>query len=93
MGVIYNRERRLADRLISALNKEDGLVVGDNAPFAMTDNNVYTVPFHGERRGIPTVEMEIRQDQIGDSSGQDKWASLLAPILHDAVSAVCPGHA
>lgn len=85
VGVIYNREGRLAESLIDLFAREDGLVVGDNEPFSMSDNNVYTVPSHGEGRGIPTVELEIRQDLIDDEKGQDYWARLLGRVLKQAL--------
>ena len=84
-GVINNRENRLAESLIDLFAREDGLVVGDNEPFSMSDNNVYTVPSHGEGRGIPTVELEIRQDLIDDEKGQDYWARLLGRVLKQAL--------
>jgi predicted N-formylglutamate amidohydrolase len=44
----------------------------------------YTIPVHGERRGIPHVEIEIRQDLIADSAGQRAWADRLARLLPEA---------
>ena len=41
----------------------------------------YTVPTHGEARGLPHVEIEIRQDLIADAAGQDAWAARLARLL------------
>jgi hypothetical protein len=38
-------------------------------------------PVHGEARGIPHVEIEIRQDLIGSDAGQQQWARLLAECL------------
>ena len=45
----------------------------------------YTVPVHCEGRGLPYVEIEIRQDLIGDDRGQQSWADRLARILPRAV--------
>jgi predicted N-formylglutamate amidohydrolase len=39
------------------------------------------VPVHGERRGLPHVEIEIRQDLIGEPAGQAAWAARLARLL------------
>jgi predicted N-formylglutamate amidohydrolase len=41
----------------------------------------YGIPVHGERRGIPHVEIEIRQDLIGDRAGQQAWAERLVRLL------------
>jgi len=81
IGVLYNRDARLANILLDLLRSEGDLVVGDNAPYAITDASDYTVPFHGEGRGLPHVEIEIRQDLIGDEPGQAAWAVRLARLL------------
>ena len=41
-------------------------------------------PVHGERRAIPHVEIEIRQDLIADPAGQRAWADRLARLLPEA---------
>jgi predicted N-formylglutamate amidohydrolase len=80
-AVLYNRDARLAHPLFELLSTEDGLVVGDNEPYRVTDLTDYTVPVHGERRGLPHVEIEIRQDLIAQSAGQTEWAERLARLL------------
>ena len=85
-AVLYNRDRRLAHPLFKLLSAEDGLVVGDNEPYRVTDLTDYTVPVHGERRGLAHVEIEIRQDQIADPTGQAAWAERLARLLPAAYS-------
>ena len=83
-GVLYNRDPRFARRLIALLKREDGLVVGDNEPYSVTDASDYTIPVHGERRGLLHVEIEIRQDLIADDSGQRAWGARLARLLPQA---------
>ena len=65
-GVLYNRDPRFAHLLMALLKREDGLVVGDNEPYSVTDASDYTIPVHGERRGLLHVAIEIRQDLIAD---------------------------
>jgi len=81
VGILYNRDRRLADIMLDLLRAEGDLEVGDNAPYAITDSSDYTVPTHGEGRGLPHVEIEIRQDLIADPAGQTDWAARLARLL------------
>ena len=71
----------LAQILLDLLRAERDLSIGDNAPYAITDTSDYTVPTHGEARGLPHVEIEIRQDLIGGVAGQAAWASRLARLL------------
>ena len=85
IGVLYNRDDRLARIILDLLRAEGDLVVGDNAPYAITDTSDYTVPTHGEHRGLPHVEIEIRQDLIADEAGQVAWAARFARLLRDAV--------
>jgi predicted N-formylglutamate amidohydrolase len=69
------------------LQKEPGLVVGDQAPYLVSDTSDYTIPVHGERRRLPHVLIEIRQDLIADDSGQRDWALILGRLLPIAYSA------
>ncbi|WP_295912199.1 N-formylglutamate amidohydrolase [uncultured Xanthomonas sp.] len=80
-GVLYHRDTRFAHALLQALREEDDLLVGDNAPYAVSDSSDYAVPVHGEGRGLPHVELEIRQDLIADAAGQQAWAQRLARIF------------
>jgi predicted N-formylglutamate amidohydrolase len=80
-GVLYNREKRLAHALLRLLRNESGLVVGDNQPYSVDDHSDYGINVHGEHRGLPCVEMEIRQDLIADAAGQTVWIDLMARLL------------
>lgn len=80
-GVLYNRDTRLAQALLAALHAEGDLVVGDNQPYAISDDSDYAANVHGEARGLPYVEIEIRQDLIADAAGQQAWADRLARLL------------
>lgn len=80
MGVLYHRDRRLAERLLGLLHDE-GLRVGDNQPYFVSDHTDYGVPTYGEQRGHVHVELEIRQDLIADRGGQERFAELLTRVL------------
>lgn len=71
----------LPQLLLRHLRAEGDLVVGDNEPYAVNDLTDYTIPVHGEARGLVSTGIEIRQDLIGDQSGQRQWAERLARIL------------
>jgi predicted N-formylglutamate amidohydrolase len=83
-GVLYNRDPRFARALLQLLTREEGLACGDNQPYSLSDETDYTVPVHGERRGLPYVEIEIRQDLIAGAAEQRRWAALLARLLPQA---------
>ena len=82
VGVLYNRDRRFAGIVLDLLRAD--LVVGDNEPYSVSDESDYTIPVHGERRGLPHVELEIRQDLIADADGQKAWADRLSRLLPQA---------
>jgi predicted N-formylglutamate amidohydrolase len=81
VGVLYNRDPRFAMIMKSLFEAEGDLVVGDNEPYAVGDASDYTIPVHGERRGLAHVEFEIRQDLIAEEAGQRQWAERLARLL------------
>ena len=83
-AVLYNRDRRFAGLVLDALRGESGVVVGDNQPYFVSDETDYTIPRHGERRALPHVEIEIRQDLISEEAGQEVWAGRLCRVLQAA---------
>ena len=79
-AVMYNRDGRVALPLREALGI-GGLTVADNQPYAMTDDSDFTLPCHGEKRGLMHVGIEIRQDLVKDEAGQAEWAARVAAAL------------
>jgi len=83
-AVLYNRDRRFATLVLKNLRRETGLIVAENEPYAASDEVDYTIPHHAEARGLPYVELEIRQDLIAHDSGQTAWANRIADALQRA---------
>ena len=83
IGTLYHRDDRLPHLLRDLLRHEGDLVVGDNEPYAVSDATDYTIPVHGEQRGLMNTGIEIRQDLIADQSGQHQWAERLARLLRE----------
>jgi predicted N-formylglutamate amidohydrolase len=84
VGVLYNRDPRFAQILMELLHREEGLVLGDNEPYSVTDASDYTIPVHGEQRDLHHVALEICQDLITDEAGQRKLAALFVRLLPQA---------
>lgn len=80
LGVLYQRDARLARPLLEVM-RADGWCVGDNQPYAVSDATDYAIPVYGEQRGLPHVELEVRQDLIADADGQRAWGELMAAWL------------
>ena len=80
VGVLWDRDDRLARPLLDALAAEGDLVVGDNEPYdgALVGDTMYR---HGTQRGLAHALIEVRQDLIADAAGQTAWGRRLARIL------------
>jgi predicted N-formylglutamate amidohydrolase len=86
VGVLHWRgDTAFAKRLLQVLAEPGDLVVGDNQPYQM-DGIDHSVPLHAFDRGLPYAELEIRQDLIGDSAGQQVWAVRIAEALRSAAT-------
>src|SRR6202044_3550374 len=83
-AVLYNRDRRFAGLVLDMLRRESDLLIADNEPYFVSDETDYTIPRHGEARGLPHVEIEIRQDLLHDEAGQADWARRITDALRDA---------
>jgi predicted N-formylglutamate amidohydrolase len=81
IGTLYHRDTKLPPLLLKLLRDEPDLVVGDNEPYAVSDETDYTIPVHCEARGLMNSGIEIRQDLIADQAGQRQWADRLTRIF------------
>lgn len=86
--VLYHRDRRLAEILLALMKREEGLIVGDNEPYSVSELTDYTIPIHGVGRSLLHAEIEIRQDLIGDASGQQAWGERLAIWLLQSLEGI-----
>ena len=80
VGVLWNRDPRMAAPILAALATRPGLVVGDNQPYSGREIN-YTLDTHAGAAGLPNLSFEIRQDLVADAAGCDAWADILAGVL------------
>jgi len=80
IGVLWNRDPRIARPLMEKLAAHDHLHVGDNEPYSGR-KIAYTLNLHGGAAGLPNCAVEIRQDLVEDEAGAERWADLLAGVL------------
>lgn len=83
VGVIHDEDERLSAPLIAALRRIDGITVGVNEPYSPADRVYFTLEKHARARDLPCVMIEIRNDEIADAAGRERWAA----ILTDAIAA------
>ena len=67
--------------MLKILNDEAAPYIGDKLPYAVSAETDYTLPVHGERRGLLHAGLEIRQDQIDERAGQTAWATWLGLLF------------
>ena len=84
-AVVYNRAPRLSRIIHNVLSEDGDLCLGDNEPYFLSDKTDYTLPVHGEQRGLPHTQFEIRQDHITMPEQQTEWAKRLSTTLERAL--------
>lgn len=88
VGVLYAGAERFGRALVERLGADPGPPVGDNEPYRIEpEEHDYTVPVHGDRRGLDAALVEVRQDLIADAAGTEAWAERLAAALRDVAAA------
>jgi len=80
VGVLWDKDPRLALPLLAALREIPGIEVGDNEPYSgqLKGDTLYR---HGTTRGLAHALIELRQDLILSEGGQAEWAERLAVAL------------
>ena len=79
-AVLWDNDDRLPLPLVEALRNEPDIIVGENKPYSgeLKGDCLYQ---HGTKRGLAHALIEIRQDLIGEQSGQRAWGDRLASVL------------
>jgi len=83
IGLIFDRDERFARSVEAGLKQDPALVVGMNEPYSPADRVFHTLERHAERRGLPPLMIEIRNDLIRTEDEQALWARRLAPLLRE----------
>jgi predicted N-formylglutamate amidohydrolase len=81
VGVLWDRDPRIAVPLIARLGADPTRVVGDNQPYSAREPVGYTMRAHADPAGLPHALVEIRQDLIDTNAGAEAWATILAECL------------
>ncbi len=86
VGVLYDRDDRFARTVLEVFGQMGELTVGENKPYTLSHTRDYSVPIHAEVRGLPHVELEIRQDLVATAQDQEEWAYRVSRVLREAHS-------
>ncbi len=84
IGLLYNRDKRMALALKNILKKHDpSLIIGMNNPYTISGEEDYTIPEFGEATGLPHVLVEVRQDLINKKQNITQWIDLFTRAYQD----------
>ncbi|MBU2981472.1 N-formylglutamate amidohydrolase [Lentibacter algarum] len=85
IGVLHAGDCLLGPALVKRLQREDGLCVGDNQPYAGHLPGD-AVDQHALKKHRANVLIELRSDLIETHAEQAAWAKRLGPILEDVLA-------
>ncbi|MGB8273828.1 MAG: N-formylglutamate amidohydrolase [Alphaproteobacteria bacterium] len=86
VGVLWDKDGRMAVPFMDKLRTEHGLDVGDNLPYSGRDHYAFTVDHHAAASGLPHLSMEIRNDLVASEAGAEKFARLIGDVIEEIVS-------
>jgi predicted N-formylglutamate amidohydrolase len=86
VGVLWDKDSRMASAFMQQLRKHADVVVGDNEPYSGRDPADFTLDHHAEAEGLPHLGIEVRQDLINDADGVATWAALLVEALRPVLA-------
>lgn len=81
VGIAGWGDKRLAQLLFQSLSDLCDGPIGYDQPYAIDENFDYSLPVHGEARGLHSVMIEIRQDLLTSHEGQNTWALKLRAAI------------
>lgn len=83
IGFLFRRDVQTSPLLARCIKEaHPDLNIGMNQPYQIDDSSDWFVPHHGESSGLPHSLIEIRNDLIGDASGQRTWTDILANAIN-----------
>ena len=83
LGILHDRDRGLADELITSFPGVDARL---NEPYGPDDGVLHTLNLHAAPRGLRHAMIEIRNDFLLDDRGQVEWAERLSAALAQAAA-------
>ena len=89
VGVLYRRAADLGQLVLEELRpRRAGRGRRQPAVRIQLDGTDYTVPVHGDDRGVPSIAFEVRHDEIDDDPGVAVWCDRLGTALERTLARV-----
>jgi len=86
IGILHDRDSRLADGMLEGSAGDRRYVVRRNEPYGPADGVTHTLVEHGLANGLLNVMIEIRNDLVRDEAGQEVVAGCLAGLLEGSLT-------
>jgi predicted N-formylglutamate amidohydrolase len=81
VGILYDRDERLAGPMLRFLRQTLGPRLGDNEPYTGRGGTGYSADVHAAETGLPHIMLEVRNDLIREPAGVALWSARLATAL------------
>jgi predicted N-formylglutamate amidohydrolase len=86
-GFLSRKSLKTAQKLLDSVRQQDpDLALALNEPYQIEDETDWFIPVFAEAKELPHCLIEIRNDQISDAAGIEKWANLLVPAVNKVLS-------
>ena len=83
LGLLFDRDPWLANQLVKTC---PGMDVRLNEPYGPKDGVMHLMNLHAAPRGLKHLMIEIRNDLIETTRGQEEWAQRLSVPLNQALA-------
>ena len=86
IGLLYENKSDFIEVLLNYFQTQTSFEIGDNKPYSMQKRygcSNYTLPIHAQKRHLPYIGIEIRQDLIVEPRNQKTFGALLGAIFLD----------
>jgi predicted N-formylglutamate amidohydrolase len=86
IGILHDRDTRLADAMLSMATAHTDHAVSRNEPYGPDDGVTHTLKEHALPGGHLNVMLEVRNDLIADEPAQTTMAEMLSNWLSHAIT-------
>ncbi|MCY4542150.1 MAG: N-formylglutamate amidohydrolase [Rhodobacteraceae bacterium] len=90
IGLLYDQDRRLAEKVHDIASQERGVRVALNQPYTAQGRFGHTMQRHADPRGLPHLAFEIRNDWVREPTEQVRWGRFFAGLMLKAVDELAP---
>ena len=81
-GFLTRHDIPTAERMLAHVAAEDpSLTLALNQPYQIDGVSDWFIPAHAEARGLAHTLIEVRNDQLRDEAGIDRWAEMLTGAI------------